>query len=245
MENKESKSDKNFDILKIAISVVTISTPFIYIVGLNFYAGVLSGYGVSSSFFPLSIEDILVNAYYFFVLSLIDMDSVLKILLTLITISVITVVMGAAMLFIELSLKKIYVLIKDKYKVGDYDRKKEFNRLKDDALINNEFIVLYLLIVLLIALPSIAADSGKDFSIKLIEDFHLNKCTPRKAETGWNRCITVINNRNDEVIVKGLLIANSQDRVAIYSDNRSRILNYSENYDLFYEYKNKEEIKNN
>ena len=43
------------------------------------------------------------------------------------------------------------------------------------------------------------------------------------------------------MVAKGLLIATSENRIAVYSDNKSRILNYSNDYELFYEYETQEQ----
>lgn len=236
MENKESKLDKKTDFLKIAISAITIATPLIYLIGLNFSSGMLSGYGVSNSLFPFSIEDNLTAAYYFLAIIMFGSDLQGKFFLIIITIILVTIIVGGVLFLIEHLLKKGYVSIKDKFKTDGFDKNNELNKLKEDKLIDVNIINLTLLIIVVTILPLTASVVGKELSIKRIEKFGENNCIPKNEGVGWSRCVTVIDNRTNQTVAKGLLIAASENKIAIYSNDKSRILNYSNNYELLYEY---------
>lgn len=236
MGNKESKQDKKIDVLRVAISAITVATPLIYLIGLNFSSGILYGYGVSNSLFPFSIEDNLTAAYYFLAITMFDSNLQGKFFLIIITIIVVTIIVAAVLFLIEYLLKHGYVLIKDKFKTDGFDKNNELNKLKEDKIVDVNVINLTLLILVIAILPLAASVVGKEFSLKRIEGFGENNCTPKDEGTGWSRCVTVIDNRTNKTVAKGLLIAASDNKIAIYSNNKSRILNYSDNYEIFYEY---------
>lgn len=236
MEKKEKKSDKKMDVLKIVISAITIATPLIYLVGLNFYVGILSGYGVSNSLFPFSFEENLTGAYYFLTVVMFDVDHQWRFLLIVIRIVVITIFVGLGLLFIELFFKKVYVFAKSRFKVDRYDRNKDFERLKEDKVFDARIINLTSLVMLIVILPASANIIGKDFSVKAIKEFNVDKCAFRKEIAGWGKCVTIVDNEDNSTVAKGLLIAASEKRIVIYSDNKSRVLSYSDDYELFYEY---------
>ncbi len=100
--------------IKFAKIVVAVSIPILYLQGLAFHQGQLGGLKIRSDFYPLSLEDALLEAYSFYLKSILIISSValawfiLSIIVTLLEIKVLP---KATKGKVFLSLEKAYDFI--------------------------------------------------------------------------------------------------------------------------------------
>ena len=229
----ENKSDRTIDVLKITLSLITLSTPFVYLVGLGFYQGLLSGYGVSSSLFPLDFQGYLTNAYYFLVFLIFDVDNSYKTILIFFSIAGIVAIISLVLFVSELVLKKIMLFLRKKgLGLSEYESESK----EDKSFYEIESSIAAFILVALIIFPLAASSLGKNVSYKKLEEYNDNGCVFREDKEDWGECIKILDKEKNAIVTEGLLIAVSEERVAVYSNNESQILPYLDNYIIVYRY---------
>ena len=201
-------------IISIVVSAVSILTPFFYLIGLNYYQGRLTGFGVPSGLFPISFEDCMVNAY---VITTILLTKYLPIFSG-------TLIGIFAIIFI------VYLIFPEKIKKWiKKDNGKEKNNESSKA---SNIIILILLLILL---PIISYESGEKYSSEIITNFSDEDCK-YESDNKWEYCVEVRNALDDSVVISGVLVAINDTRASLFDGEKTTTVFLQENHILIKHY---------
>lgn len=213
-----------------------------YLIGISFYQGRLSAYGISSDTFPLALQDIYVEAFWAAGLWLLTLatgiTSVLKWLVTppglywLATVAIIVTLI-------------VYVLIKHKLRIKGLLRKKlqpvkkvidyldwEKNAFSKAAGITGIFsysLISILWVVMVISvcwvgLPLMAYNKGRDNATTAINSYLEKGCYVRDGEK-WSNCKS-LQTGNGKQVFEGILVAHTNGYVAFFNKTGSLVARF-------------------
>lgn len=204
----------------LALSVMTLSVPVLYLIGYGYYQGYLDAFGVSTDFFPQSVQDYLVSAFFAFSHAILKTFTIATEKYWIFVIAAI-VMAGLGVLIVWVTGDRRQIAI---------ERKKEKFKSHPLALYFVvpaslgvfSLVAPYVIIVMLsffVVIPYVAYRVGDDEGKAAIDRFQ--DCTLNEVSRIHN-CVYVY--RDDELQAKGLLIARSSDHIAIFDQGRAIIL---------------------
>jgi len=245
-DGAKKKSINIKGILEVIAILMAILTPVAYISGLALYQGYLHGFGVNSSVLPISFEETLVHAYWAVALSLGYLvqwlSSAIAAYWAYALLSLMLLLAGAVFYFhLSKSVNENpeYWLNRwrgNKKLINDLENSVTFKSI--DFIMAVLWVVAWLVMIipvvflLIVQASSIAHSIGLDLSVKDRTIFQAKGCGYEAV--GWSKCVTI--ETEDGVLVsKGLLLASSDDRLAVYTGKESKIMAYRKGYVLHYE----------
>jgi hypothetical protein len=206
--------------LSLALSTMTLSIPVLYLIGYGYYQGYLGAFGVSTDFFPQSVQDYLVSAFFAFSHAIIKTLNIATEKYWIFAIvAALMVGLGILMVWIAGDERKLAIQRK-KTKLESHPLYLYF--LIPLGLGAFSLVMPYVIIAMLsvvVVVPFAAYWVGNDEGKVAIEAFQ--ECLLDQVPKRHN-CVYVY--QDDEIQAKGLLIARSNDRIAIYEDGRAIIL---------------------
>jgi hypothetical protein len=216
-----------------------------YVIGISYYQGRLSAYGVSSDTFPLALQDIYVEAFWAVGLWLLTFAAeIAGIINKVFTLQGLCWALGS-LLVVTLV---FYLPIKHKSRIGQLMREKlqpikklinyldsEKNAFTKAAAITGGFsysALTVLMVVMLIALcwvgiPLMAYQKGRDDSNKTINYYLEKGCYIKKSER-WSNCKRLITSDGKQ-IYEGILVAHTNGYVAFFDNTGSYVAKFPEN----------------
>lgn len=216
------------DRLTIFISLITILTPFLYLLGMGFSHGWLSSFGVEGSFFPQTIEDNLINAYYFITLIFINALEWIQYLIYGFILLIIIRVTLSDNFYNKIQMTDSW-FYNHLTKCNDAVCKRFSKRLKNEQnkiiLFDRLNTTIFLLMLLLIA-PVFSIIYGERIGNDKRELYLEKGCS---NEDKWNTCVEIVNISSNEVIIKGMFIAHSENYVAILTSDGSQLIKLTDN----------------
>ena len=229
MMNKEDKntisSTKLF--LQCAAILFAVLTPYAYLLGVTYYQGYMSAFGVSSDTFPKTTSDVYVDAYAAIGLMIIDVFKLFEfpefygLLLLLVALIASFWELGAHQKRCK-SLEKVRDVSLKILNCVDFKNNTFFKTITYVSVVN--YLLLILLIVVLCfwwGLPYWAEKKGESMANDQIQKYVKSGCFFDK-KTRWNNCIYV-KNKNNKTIQVGLLVAQNENDLAIFKKDGSYI----------------------
>lgn len=227
--------------ISIAIAVIAaILTPGAYLLGLSYYQGYLSAFGVESDGFPISAPDIYVFSYQtvgYFLLALgeLSVNAIKKIFsppFIYWVSAILIVVVGVIYLLLRLARNGPHpriqrVLSKVKFVVSRFHWKNnDFTKSVGIVGVASYSAVLFITSVAAIALfwwllPLSAYYKGHSVAQERIKIF-MEKGCHEEAKTKWDTCFVVLDEKG-AVIHEGLLIAINDKEMAFFKKNGSYV----------------------
>lgn len=227
--------------LNLVLAILGTLAPLGYFIGINFNQGKLHAYGISSSSFDMSTQEAYMMAYYAIFYILLSISSLISELLNIIstTNGIVTII---TIFFILVFI--VYLIIR----FADIDKiilkNKWIINIKDFLIglhwKNNKltmafgitgilsyltFSALYLLMVIpmiYIALPYVAFIQGEKAEQEKRNNYIINGCIQENKQI-FNTCHT-LKSKDGDIIVEGLLIAESNNMIAFFTKDGSYIL---------------------
>ena len=217
--------------------LITLILPYMYLLGLAYYQGYMSEFGVSSDMFPISTADVYVNA--FVVISMVFFKCLNKInILIILNMSLIVGhlliwggVLSGVIYYIKFREKNMFFLnqslnLKNKSELPEPSK----NALSVINFIHISFQIILFVISLLLILwvgVNIATKIGESVAFENINKYLLNECKFDSKEK-WNACIRIENGAGLKP-QEGLFIAKNPDEIALFKKKGSYV--YRLNYD--------------
>lgn len=248
-ETMNSPKGKNFT--AILISLAAILSPAAYLLGHSYYSGYLETFGLSTEYFPLSVSDIYLQAYF----------GVGRILLN---------TAGSAVKWVDQlfspptiywigfgftgTIYAIYLLLKMANQLphpmvtrirGWMNRKLETLRNNKDIAkaigivgIPSYIVVLIPAILAILAIlwwifPLIAYTTGTSMATEQLNEF-IEKDCQSNMKSKWSRCMTV-SDEHGTVLHEGLLIAKNEKEIALLKKDGSHVIKIHDNYLLHHQ----------
>ena len=244
MNNQSNTRDTYWSIitsiLPIGVTLITIITPFLYLLGLGFYQGRIGGFGVPSSFFPQTIEGYLVSAYS--IITIITFKFVAKAFYSILWLIIIFVI-----IFVINKKFKLNIGTKIKssiFRVKEYLLQK-FPSLKEKLLAHEGKIDLFektynwlLILLVLLGTPLLAYAYGIHASSETVKKFSVEGCKYDVVDS-WSNCVKVIDKTSGKIAFEGLLVAQSDEYFALYNGEDSTVYHQNPNYSFTYKYVDK------
>jgi hypothetical protein len=233
---ENNKVAKKYISLTTVISLMSLSIPFLYLIGYFYDLGYMEGFNVSNEFFIKSIDGYLVNAFYafmFLTLQLIDFSNDNR--AYFIFVGVIFAFLGWLYVYSEHHQKETekYHRKISKIKYFEYWATSLFFGFLG-------FIIPYLIILImavLVLIPLGAYFGGVNQAQKIIESYgecDINSLKPDE------KCTLIF--EDGDLKLKGFLIASSKTHMAIYNGKKSIIYPINDSVIDFYKGRKKEKI---
>lgn len=213
-----------------------------YLVGISYYQGRLSAYGVSSDTFPLALQDIYVEAFWAVGLWLLTIvTGIVAILKKLTTLpglywSVITILTVTYIAYISIKYKShVRPFLREKLKpvkkVIDYLdwEKNAFSKAIGITSIFSYSLISILWVVMLIpvcwvGLPFAAYYKGRDDATTAINSYLEKGCYIRDGEK-WSNCKS-LQTGDGKQIFEGILVAHTNGYVAFFNKTGSLVARF-------------------
>lgn len=219
--------------VKQFIALLALLAPVAYLIGLSFHQGTLSAYGIESDSFPLSVQDMYVEA--FFAISYLLL-TITKFVITLV--KLVTTLPGlgwfiaialtiAAILYVILKRPKIrklrysieFPLIKRLINYLHWENNDFTKALSITGFISYSlFVLLYGLValsVLWFAFPLAAYYQGRDVATQKIDLYLKEGCHLKKGER-WGNC-KALKTADNKIVYEGILVAHANGYVAFFT----------------------------
>lgn len=213
-----------------------------YLVGISFYQGRLSAYGVSSDTFPLAIQDIYVEAFWAVGLWLFTiLTGIIAILeklttppglywsaVTLLSVTYIAYVLIKYKSHIKLFLREKLQPIKKVIDYLDWE-KNAFSKAVGVTSIFSYSLISVLWVVMLIplcwvGLPLAAYYKGRDNATTAINSYLEKGCYVKGGER-WSNCKS-LKTRDGKQIFEGILVAHTNGYVAFFNKTGSSVAKF-------------------
>lgn len=245
MSTPHNKSRIN--LTQLAVGIVAVLTPTSYIIGALYYRGLMEGYGIDASNFPIDIN----NTYvYFYLAALQIFSSFIGVMLNLFKTSTSTPQIYYNFVIATTASIAIYIAIKigknsKKYisekQIEFYSRILSFFHIKNNDYVLSIGVVGFILIIFFMLfymiaiiyliwwfIPYASYDAGQKSAQKTIKLYEKNGCYfPEKDN--WNSCITVLN-ENQEIIYEGISLAEGNGKISILNGTGSHVFEFQKNY---------------
>jgi len=247
------KDNNKTNILNFIIALLGVLAPGAYLIGLSFYQGGLSAYGVDPANFPSSAPDVYVSAYYAIGYFLLAIGEIVNNLFNNIFKAPVIYYILIIIIFLTMIL---YCFLKHHENVKNsrywfflssvisYFHWKNNNFTKSLGIIGvaSYGFLAFLAIIGMIAVfwwfaPYAAYHNAQRSEQKNIDMFLENGCYENNI-SNWNNCVSILDNNNVEV-AKGILIALNANGVAIFKEDGSYFYNIQSEYKIVHYYKNK------
>jgi|SRR5690554_3705382 len=206
--------------LSLALTITTLSVPVLYLIGYGYYQGYLSAFGVSADFFPQSVQDYLISAFFAFSHAIIKtLNIATEKYWVFLIVAAFMAGIGALMVWISGEARQVGIRRK-KEQLQAHPLSLYF--LVPLGLGAFSIVMPYVLIAtlsLVVAVPFIAYWVGHDEGKAAIEFFQECKLDEKPKR---QNCVYLY--QGGELLVKGLLIARSTDHVAVFENSQAIIL---------------------
>lgn len=233
----------------ITLVIIGIFTPAAYLIGALFYQGLMFGYGIDPSNFPLDIN----NTYvYFYIAALHIIITVASEIVKLIKEITTTPHIYYILLFLLLIGLIIFSIIKASKnieKIKNLNAAKLFTKLinyfhwkNNDATVTFGFVsfisgtllvssyAIFVIAILWWGIPYASYANGKKIAKENIIDYREKGCY-YPDNGSWNSCTSVVN-ENNEIIHEGISIAEGNNKIAILDKTGTHIFNLQNNYTI-------------
>ncbi|MES9902459.1 MAG: hypothetical protein ABW168_07225 [Sedimenticola sp.] len=239
--DKQNKSNFSIKNIPLIIAAIGLLAPAGYIIGVSYYQGVLTAYGVSPDSFPITAHDVYVAAYYAIGLLLLEITRIIGYVFKLVITppGVYWLVAGllALILFVYMLIKRLSLprstksecILKVVRKLLAYlhwDNNAFSKAVGVTSLLSyGVFTILSVLMMLAILwffIPMAAHYEGRDVTRKTI-DIYLEKGCVVKENEIWSNCKTLLS-KDNKAIYTGILVAHSSDYLAFFTEKGSFVL---------------------
>ncbi|CAK8723571.1 hypothetical protein GMJAKD_12925 [Candidatus Electrothrix aarhusensis] len=232
----QSRRKLIFDKIKKSISIVNIGVvsaiilPIAYLLGSSYHQGYLSVYGIETTVFPLSTQDVYIYSYNAVSLFLLKIWkyilTILKFPEKLWLISAVFVLISSVYITLQYPLIRRGILkIKNPLASSSWE---ENNFTKSIWITFISFESAFFIIIILLITPSlwfapqlIGYSEGKEFALSIRKLFKNNGCSTDK-KTGLDIC-SVIQDKDGKILHEGLLIAINDKDIAMFKKDGSYI----------------------
>lgn len=217
MDEQSTEKQANLSFLQLVISLIAIFAPLLYLIGLSFYSGYTSAFGISSGIFEMSVQDVYYFGYLAIFTTLFDFAEFLKAYFLSPKGVIFTIAFFSLLLVISLSVK--YIRIKPARILSSITR----SDVGQVISVNSIFTAVLLLIVFFFStafalwgLPSILGyHAGKTTADNAINLYLEKGCHSQQGER-WSNC-TIIQSDDGEILFEGILIASSDSHIAFFT----------------------------
>ncbi|MDU9048622.1 MAG: hypothetical protein Q3M30_07205 [Candidatus Electrothrix sp. Rat3] len=212
--NEEGSSEKkSFSIRLIGPAIIALIPVVAYLLGISFYQGYLSTFGVNSDIFPISTQYVYLNAYY---------------AVTHILFKFLSNILSAFELLKQIDFPFVFIILLNILSLAAgfwWLKKKNTTRIEKSITIVCIVLLLYPFLLLLLLgtaifwwSPSrIASLAGQKIAEEKIVKFTKNGCTPdQKTELVQIDNCSVIQDKDGNVLHEGLLIAINDKDIAMF-----------------------------
>lgn len=205
--------------LAVGASVATLAVPILYIIGFGYDQGYLGEYGVSTDFFPRSIQEYLVFSFYSFLslaISIFEFSNYhWKAIFTFSTL-----IATMALLVVFVSRMKIDARLKNVAKTVKTHKSFDYIFFPIISWIISVVIPYFIIIsiALLLFVPIFGYYKGKNSARNEIAK--MKSCGTQLVE--GDGCVEII--ENGKVLNNGHFVARSNTHIAIYEDGKTSIL---------------------
>lgn len=205
-------------VLAVGASIATLAVPILYIIGFGYDQGYLGEYGVSTDFFPRSIQEYLVFSFYsflFLAISIFEFSNYhWKAIFTFSTLI-------ATMALLVVFLSRINIELKLKNAAKALKAQKSFDYIFFPIISWVISVVIpYIIIIslaLLLFVPIFGYYKGRNSARNEIAK--MKPCSTQLLEN--DRCVELI--ENGKVLIRGHFVARSNTHIAIYEDGKTSI----------------------
>jgi len=232
---------------QLAVVIVAVLTPTSYLIGALYYQGLMDGYGIDASNFPIDIN----NTYVYFYLAALQIFTYfISKMLGLFEIVTSQPQIYYNLAFIFVASLVIYFALKIGEKSKKHISKKQsefFSRTLSYLHIKNNdyilslgivgfvliifFILFYMVAVIYLIwwiIPYASYDAGIKSANKTIKLYEENGCYfPENKK--WNNCITV-SNEKEEVLYEGISLAEGNGKIALLTKTGNHVFEFQKNY---------------
>lgn len=206
--------------LSLALSITTLAIPILYLIGYGYYQGYMGAFGVSVDFFPQSVQNYLVAAFFAFSYAIVaTLNIVAEQFWIYLILAAFMAGFGALMVWISSDAQQLAI-------------RKHRERIRSNPLSLYFFVPIglgifslvtpYFLVVALsifVAVPYIAHKIGDDEAKASIEAF---RGCPVNERPNNKNCVYIYH--EEKLVAKGLLIARSDEHIALFEDDKAVIL---------------------
>jgi len=231
-----SRSEKG--ILSFIIAYMAVLAPTGYVIGINFYIGGMAEYGISTSSFPLDIQQTYVYAYYavaiilagikewvegvFFTLTSWPGNLFSTLLLALLTIIFYLIIKRHEIkhrFFSEWEIeagKKVTSYLSTE--TNDLSRAMTVTGIITMFAVGI-FVILFGLFSIWAASAALGAHAGKEFAIEKRNEY-LEKGCFYKEDSLWSNCRQLVSDEGD-ILLEGILVFHNGDYIAFFNKDGS------------------------
>lgn len=213
-----------------------------YLVGISYYQGRLSAYGVSSDTFPLALQDIYVEAFWAVGLWLLtiatEIIAILKKLttppglywsvVTILTITYISYILIKYKSPIRLFLREKLKPVKKMIDYLDWERNAFSKAVGITSLFSYSLISILWVVTMIsicwVGLPLAAYYKGRDNTTTAINSYLEKGCHIGDGEK-WSNCKS-LQTRDGKQIFEGILVAHTNDYVAFFNKTGSLVARF-------------------
>ena len=233
-------SEKKVNRLSQFVAYLGVFAPAGYLIGLSYYQGRLSAFGISAEAFPLAIQDAYVNAYYAIGYGLLSVNSAVSEFIKLIfswpviiyTILVIGSLIGLSYFLIKKKKREpsnigITNTLKLKFKTSNLHwENNDFTKAVVVAGLASYGVlsilsILVSLAIFWLAIPALSYHIGSDNAVKIRSDYLKNDCHIDEQEF-WGNC-HILKDKDGKTVFKGILVVHSKDHVAFFNKTGSLV----------------------
>lgn len=214
----ETKREKGSFMLGALTTLVSLLAPAIYLLGYFYEYGFLSGFGVSTEYFPRSTEYYFVSAFNFFLdLTIRVFKNTKNVLLTIVIVAFGLALMSLIVVFIEKQRHKTDVI------VGKIKQWRYFDYISN--FLRSGFIgfavpyLLFFICGLVLLVPLTAFQAGEQSAKKAISEY--KNCNLDEMPSS-EKCTLIYDGRN-RLRIKGYLVAKNDKYAAIYDGDKTVI----------------------
>lgn len=230
----------------LIFSMVAISfAPIIYILGLFYYQGKLNAFGIDSDNFPLSIQDVYINAFYFFYCKIaIALLFAMRLIKNIIDNAFIVSIFAVAMLVTT----AIVISYQSEIKAFLTKTVSSIQNMRPCLIIrvlshlfsaiglfyriiSPLYVISYAAFVslfLIFAIPYWAYNTGKNNAFESLARYNKIGCTP-KSQQIFSDCITY-KDLDKKTEISGIAVQRNSDTIAIYNGINTTIYKISDSY---------------
>lgn len=212
--NEEDSGEKKSYLVRLigGPAIIALIPIVAYLLGISFYQGYLSTFGVDSDIFPISTQYVYLNAYHAVTYILIDLFycGLLK---------------QTNFSFVFIILLNVLILVGGFWWLKKKDQKKDRSRIEKYIAILCIVLLCYPLLLLFLLgtaifwwSPSRAAYSaGQKIAQKKIDSFNENGCSPdqKTARVKIDTC-SIIQDKDGKTLHEGLLVVINDKDLAIF-----------------------------
>lgn len=230
----DDKTQRIKNTLTITVSIVTIFTPFLYLLGMGYSQGWLESLGVKSSFFPQTIEDNLVNAYYLFSRLLLNSFTWVTYIVYGFILMVIIRLIASNSCFNNYQILNNNISTRLSYflKIIEERARDRFKGKEKILSWYGKFNSSLFYLIILLFTPAFAFLYGHKIGNEKIGSYLEHGCINNDK---WSSCVKIINTISENILIEGMLVSYSDDYVAILTNDGSQIIKLTDKHKIVHE----------